>query len=143
MPNATEDFWPDEIPDTTDPAPVALLKEQAALLGEKTNHDVEGVVSLMSLGDKVCYGLYLKAEDLGDYLYKLLEIQYPTLDLVEGAKDVPVLAWSMAGGPPVTLKTDEFPQWLRTQLSSDYVRTAIGNLLRYVREARQLSGASQ
>jgi hypothetical protein len=64
-----------------------------------------------------------------------LFIAYPAI----GQKDAyPVEVQSSAGGPLIEIPNgDEFRKWLRAQLSSDDVRRAIANLLRYVREARQ------
>jgi len=141
MPDATEDFWPDEIVDAADPAPVALLKEQAELLGGKTKHAVEGVVKTSTEEGTAYHSLFLKADALGDYLYKLLFIAYPAIGQV--GEDYPITAQSSAGGPSVKIEShDEFRKWLRTQLSPDYVRIAISNLLRYVREARRPTRAS-
>ena len=47
---------------------------------------------------------------------------------------------SSAGGEPKPISSeDEFREWLRAQLASDDVRTAIGNLFRYVHEARRVT----
>ena len=40
----TEDLWPDNIADSNMVTPVSILKEQAALLGEKTRQLVKGEV---------------------------------------------------------------------------------------------------
>ena len=95
MADEKEDFWPDEIGDADDPEPVALLKEQAALLGGKTKNAVEGVVKTSTERGTAYHSLYLKADALGDYLYKLLFIAYPAI----GQKDAyPVIVQSSAGG---------------------------------------------
>ena len=41
MVDAIENYWPLEISDAADPEPVAILKEQAALLGARTKNAVE------------------------------------------------------------------------------------------------------
>jgi hypothetical protein len=137
MADATENYWPAEIIDTGDPEPVAILKEQAALLGGTTKNAVEAIVKTSTEGGTAYHSLYLKADALGDYLYKLLDIAHPVIGC---GGDYPITAQSSAGGNPKPIATeDEFREWLRAQLSSDYVRTAIGNLLRYVHEARRAS----
>jgi hypothetical protein len=56
--------------------------------------------------------------------------------------DYPITAQSSAGGVPQSISSkEEFREWLRAQLSSDYVRTAISNLLRYVHEAGRVTRA--
>lgn len=139
MIDTIEDFWPDEIPDPADPAPVVLLKEQAALLGQKMNGELEGVVRTSTDNGMVYYSLHLKADALGDYLYKLLDIVYPTIGRVD---DYPILAQGANDRFRINIgDDDEFRKWLRDQLSSAYVRSALGNLRRYVRE-RQSTRAS-
>ncbi len=102
---------------------------------------MEGVVKTSTEEGTAYHSLFLKADALGDYLYKLLFIAYPAIG--QAGEDYPITAQSSAGGPPVKLEShDEFRKWLRTQLSSEYVRMAISNLLRYVREARRPTRAS-
>ena len=133
MLEAKEDFWPDEIPDPADTAPVALLKEQGAILGQKTRGELEGVVRTSTENGTVFYSLYLKADALGDYLYKLLYIAHPAIS--RPGDDYPITAQSADGGLERIIKSDdEFRGWLRAQLSSEYVRSALGNLMRYIRE---------
>jgi hypothetical protein len=139
MADATENYWPAEIIDAADPEPVAILKEQAALLGGRTKKAVEAVVKTSTEDGTAYHSLYLKADALGDYLYKLLEIAHPVIGRVG---DYPITVQSSAGGTPKSISSEEeFREWLRTQLSSDYVRTAISNLLRYVHEARRVTRA--
>jgi hypothetical protein len=139
MAEATESSWPAEILDTADPEPVAILKEQAALLGGRTKKAVEAIVKTSTEDGTAYHSLYLKADALGDYLYKLLEIAHPVIGRVG---DYPITAQSSAGGAPRSISgEEEFREWLRAQLSSDYVRTAISNLLRYVHEALRVPWA--
>jgi len=141
MPETIEDFWPAEIVDAADPPPVALLKEQATLLGVKTKGLVEGVIKASTEDGTAYYSLYLKAASLGDYLYKLLYIAHPAIGVATDPFDL--TAQNSFGGPPVKIGSAEgFRDWLRAELSSDQVRSAISNLLRYIREARQTSRAS-
>ncbi len=139
MADEREDFWPDEIADADDPEPVALLKEQATVLGAKTGYDVEGVVRTSTEGGTAYYSLYLKADALGDYLYKLLYIAYPAIGQPHA---YPVVAQSSAGGPERQIGSrEEFREWLKDQLSSDPVRRAIASLRRHVRKVRQAATA--
>src|SRR5262245_20459604 len=100
MADEKEDFWPDDIVDAADPEPVALLKEQGALLASRTKNAVEGVVKTSTERGKAYYSLYLKAAALGDYHYKILSIAYPVIGCDEG---YPVTAQSSAGGPAVEI----------------------------------------
>jgi hypothetical protein len=134
MSNPNDDFWPAEILDTSDPAPVRLLKEQAARLGEKTHNEVEAVVRPGVEGGTTYHSLYLKASALGDYLYKLLFVAYPVVGPL--GDDYPVTAQVSWGGPPVEIRNDkEFREWLQEQLSSAHVQKAISNIRRYAHES--------
>jgi hypothetical protein len=139
MAERREDFWPENLIDAADPEPLVLLKDQASLLGEKTRNAVEGVIKTSTGEGNVYYALCLKADALGDYLYEILHIAYPVL---RGDDAYPVKVQSSEGGPEVHISdSDEFREWLRGQLSSDFVRRAIANLLRSVREVRQSAAA--
>ena len=76
-----EDLWPDDIKVATKiKAPVTILKEQAALLGEKTDNIVIGSISSykpLGLAIRVFYyRFYIEAPILGGYRYVLLSISH-------------------------------------------------------------------
>jgi hypothetical protein len=75
------DLWPTDIGTTEVTPPVTLLKEQAALLGEKTRNLVEGKVVRLdewpSAQGHFAYAFYLVAPALGNYRYKLFTLSYP------------------------------------------------------------------
>jgi hypothetical protein len=138
-----ENFWPSEFPDPSDPAPVALLKEQAGLLGSKTNGDIVGWVR-MYIENKIAYHtLFLRAVPIGgEHEFGVLTISYP----VSGARreDYPITADLIAGMRELGLKTEvkidndeEFRKWLPEQLSSDVVIGLIGVLKKYIGEVRE------
>ena len=139
MADAHEDFWPSEIPDPADPAPVALLKEQAEFLAGKTSGEIEGVVRMYIENGTAYHTLFLKALPLGDYLYKILSISYSAFGR---SPDVYPITVESSGedyleGTEKTISNDEeFRRWLRAELSSDHVRSALGTLKNYIREIR-------
>lgn len=111
MPEPVDDFWPDEIVDASDPDPVSLLKEQAALLGGRTKNLIEGIVKTSTEEGTAYYSLYLKADALGDYLYKILYLAHPVIRATPG--DYPVTARNSFGGPELTIDgPDKFRKWL-------------------------------
>jgi hypothetical protein len=140
-----EDLWPSEFPDPypSDTAPVALLKEQAELLGSKTDGDIVGFVQVI-IENKIAYHtLFLRAVPLGgEHMFGILTISYP----VSGARqeDYPITADFIAGMRDMDLKTEvkinngeEFRKWLREQLSSHEVIVLIGRLKKYISEVRE------
>jgi len=141
MAGEIEDYWPSDFPVVDAPAPVALLEQQAELLGKHTEGQIQGFVKPHVEDGTAYYSLYLRAEALGDYLYKLLYIAFPTD--CDSSKPFSMTAQNAFGGPPVLIDDAEgFRDWLRQQLSSDRVQVIIGNLLRYIRESRKASRVS-
>ena len=136
-----EDFWPRNFPVVDPPAPVALLNQQAELLGRHTGGQVEGIVIPSVEETTAYYSLNLKADALGDYLYKLLHIGIPTD--CDPSKPFPITAQTAFGQASVKINNaQDFREWLQHQLSSDRVQVTIGNLLRYIRESRKTSQVS-
>jgi len=85
-----ENLWPDDINITEKKAPVTILREQASMLGEKTQNIVIGEVHKLEaflnkalkertgliLNEELrfYYGFYIVAPALGNYRYKLFTI---------------------------------------------------------------------
>ena len=70
-----DDLWPSNIADAKLVTPVSILKEQAALLGEKTKQLVKGEVSTEASGDEFDHGFYIVAPTL-NYRYKLFNVAH-------------------------------------------------------------------
>lgn len=71
-----QDLWPENITEITYKSPLAILKEQAKFLGEKTNNlIVASVGKVSSVNQQFAYQFYIVAPTL-DYLYRLFSIQY-------------------------------------------------------------------
>lgn len=66
------DLWPDEIEVGNIIAPVAILKRQAELLGEKTQNLVQGKVETRIRKKSVMHSFYIVAPALDDYQVRLL-----------------------------------------------------------------------
>lgn len=80
MNKSNEDLWPTEFTEEpADRAPLLILREQAARLGDKTANLVEGRVSAepMPDGSGLLLQLTLVAPALGDYEYVLLRAVQP------------------------------------------------------------------
>jgi hypothetical protein len=118
---AQTDFWGDIAPATVR-TPVAILREQASLLGTKTANLIEAAVETeTSKGDfRHLFNLVVPA--LNNYTYRLFAIQH-------GINFYPVRVFH----EELDLKTeDDFIDWLRSKLSSDDTKKIIGNLLAQV-----------
>jgi hypothetical protein len=137
MDQQPENFWPSDLPDPTDPPPVAILKEQAELLAERTGGEIKGVVHMSIDNERAYHFLSLMVDALGDYKYVILCISYPVLR--RSGEVYPLAAESLIGGLTATPVDDQsFRIWLRGELSSERVRSVLGTLKGYIRERQSV-----
>src|SRR5437879_4450707 len=99
------DFW-GQIQTEGIRTPVAILREQAALLGPKTQNLVEAKVQTHPLGSYLSHSFKLSVPAL-DYVYQLFSVNHPVDHLY------PV----EAGGESLA-DEEQFKTWLRQKLSS-------------------------
>jgi hypothetical protein len=73
------DLWPADIGTSTVTPPVAILREQATVLANKTKSLVEGEVTQVAgpTTEKFFYAFYIVGPALGGYRYRLLTITFP------------------------------------------------------------------
>lgn len=98
MTTSKEDLWPsanDLVAEPADRAPLLLLREQAALLGEKTQNIVEANVSASpdADGSSLDIRLTVVAPALGGYEYVLLQAKQP-VDLYPISMDFEDKHWT-------------------------------------------------
>ena len=146
MANAIPDLWP-EIEQSTVVPPVAILREQAAALGNKTSHLLEGRVDSRTDGaGNFIHSFYVVAPTLDNYTYNLFSISH-------GADAYPVtVSRPQRMGPdkhiirlgpdnrplPETLiinSEKELLDYLREVLNSDKTKRIVGSLLAQVKAA--------
>jgi hypothetical protein len=135
MTEPVENYWPASYPtdDVPEPEPVILLKQQAQLLKTTTNGCVEGVVKRAVEGSTVYHSLYARVPALGDYMYKFLYIGHPVA--ANPANPFPIDVEDSLRLDRKSLQTmDEFRDWLKDILASEWVRTTIGRLMSYSSE---------
>jgi hypothetical protein len=112
------DFWGDVV-QSEGRTPVAVLREQATLLGGKTQNVIEAKVDTEVSGRSFRHSFSLVVPALDNYTYQLFVIQH-------GVNLYPVTVQN----PYQELKTEEeFIDWLRQRLSSAETKKIIGNLL--------------
>jgi hypothetical protein len=89
-----DDLWPSNIADANLTTPATILKQQAALLGEKTKQLVTGEVVTQTTGNLFVHSFYIAAPTLG-YKYELFQLHhginfYPlTLKYLNTASQLP------------------------------------------------------
>jgi hypothetical protein len=135
MAQTIPDLWP-EIEQSQVIPPVAILREQAALLGKKTNHLLDGRVDTrVTIDGRFVHSFYIVAPALGDYTYKLFEVSHDE-------NPYPVYGAALAASAGVILKPDlsvslnteqEFVDYVRTTLNLDNTKRVIGNLLAQIK----------
>ena len=127
MPNPeVESYWGDEFPEVADSEPVALLRRQADLLHDATAGKVWGVVEQSVNEGTAWTSLYLAADWLGDYQYKLLYLAHPVV-FSDPANPFPITVGDSFDPEVKTIDNmAEFDKWLKERLKSKPVRTAIG-----------------
>jgi hypothetical protein len=114
----TTDLWGEFRP-AEGRTPLAILREQAALLGDKTKHLVEARVVTRTEESAFFHSLRLVVPALDQYTYELFTVHH-------GVDLYPVTAY----GEARPLKTeDEFVEWLRARLSSEATKRIISNLM--------------
>ena len=76
MPNPA-DLWPSNIADANLTTPVTILKQQSALLGEKTRQLLTGEVVTQTTGNLFIHSFYVTTPTLG-YKYELFQLRHGT-----------------------------------------------------------------
>jgi hypothetical protein len=104
-------------------APVQILAEQAALLGQMTNNILEGRVENQSKGRTFTFDLNVVAPALGNYVHSILRIDY-TLEFY------PLRLQSQVAQAEYDCEgEEEFMKVLEEVLSSRKVRQVVTSLL--------------
>jgi hypothetical protein len=117
---AQTDFW-GEIAPAQERTPLAILREQASLLGTKTKNLVEATVdtSVDPLGQFV-HRFTLVVPSLSSYKYVLFRIEH-------GIAIYPIKTLEPFG--PQLQTEQEFVDWVHRKLSSPETKRIIANLL--------------
>jgi hypothetical protein len=118
---AQTDFW-GEIAPTVVRTPVAILREQAALLADKTKNQMEATVYTESYRGAFRHLFNLLVPGLNNYTYNLFTIEH-------GISLYPV---SVIGREFRFETEEDFTEWLRGFLSSVETKRIVGNLLAQV-----------
>jgi hypothetical protein len=129
MPELNEDLWPSDLGIASIVTPAAILRAQAALLGEKTKGVLEAVVETSSVGDQIRHQFVIKVPALGYYRYVLFVVRHP-IDLYPVVIDED--AARLPGIIPIEgmrlQDEDALRAWLRRVFASDATKRIIANL---------------
>lgn len=120
-----QDFWPEGLDQLDENPPVALLRKQAALLGEKTGHAVEASIETGTRSGEFVHYFNLIVPALEDYRYELFRVRH-------GVDFYPLKVFDNAGSQDLATE-EEFVNWLKALLSSDRTKKIISSLVAQVR----------
>jgi len=121
MATAATDLWGQLDTSDVHRTPLSIMREQAALLGQKTGNVVEAkVVTEAQYNGYFFIAMDLVVPALDNYIYRLLKVTHP-LSLYPVREDQPPFEESA--------NEEEFVRWLGTKLSSPETRRIIVNLL--------------
>ena len=127
MAEAIPDLWPDIEQSQVTP-PVAILREQAAALGRKTNYLLNGRVFTRTEGTRFIHEFEIIAPALDDYSYKLFSIEH-------GPDPYPVVVPTRPAVAPIGSET-ELIGFVRDVLNSEKTKKVVGSLLAQVKAMR-------
>jgi hypothetical protein len=121
---AQPDLWGEiQVPDGV-PTPTTILRQQASLLGSKTQNLIEARVDTVTAGTALHHSFNLVVPTLDNYTYTLFTVWHRV-----GAKLYPVrVSDNTAVDSP-----EEFTEWLGKQLSSQETKKILNNLLAQVK----------
>ncbi len=123
MAKSTLDLWPEDIKVADMVTPLSILKEQASLLGQKTQNLVEAEVQTKPLGAEFSHSFFLVAPPLDNYRYKLFEVHHP-IDLY------PIKIVDENGGVRHEANSqDQFIGQLKEVLTSEKTKSVIKALI--------------
>ena len=126
---STEDLW-GEIPVEIEiKLPVTILKEQASILGERTNKILEAKVNSLATSDNVTvgYSFNIIAPAVNNYKFTVFHITHPAVFIypISFRFQAAVGNWAAVDCSDETQFTDK----LREVLSSEVVHKAIAALI--------------
>ena len=132
MAQSIPNLWPDDIAVSNDlKTPVTILRQQATLLGEKTQNLVVAEVSttveeLSAGGNRFMHRFNVVAPALGNYRFCIFRVEH-TIDFYP----IKISVYSpKKGQPDITVKSEgEFAQALKEIFSSEEARRVIHALI--------------
>jgi hypothetical protein len=118
----TENLW-GQIPTSGPRPPVALLREQAAVIGQMTDNIIVGTVDSGRAGHDFVFDLIVTAPALDNYMYTILSVRH-------GVDMYPLVLIDQTNTRTFDCSNeDNFKDRLRDTLSSEKVHKVIAGLI--------------
>ena len=126
---SSRDLWPEDIGVTSIVTPATILREQAALLAEKTKGLVQAEVKSSGSGESLAHDFILRVPALGNYRYVLFSAHHPM-------QQYPVTIDFHARASQELRAPDEgaFVHTLKEILASDDTRNVIQSLMGQIQD---------
>lgn len=121
MAGEVRDLWPQDIGGASLLTPVTILRQQATLLGQKTNQLVVAEVNTQSQGPNFQHSFVIVAPALDNYRYELFSVHH-------GITFYPMTV-VRENSPERVDSQEQFLGWLRTILSSPRTKNIVQSLL--------------
>jgi hypothetical protein len=123
MATSIPNLWPDDIANSNLRSPVAILREQARFLAEKTRHLLEGFVRTKVLANnQLSHFFYIEAPKLDGYQFHLFTIEHQT-------DFYPVKIFSDSDHYVIAKSEEELMKRLSDLLSSEKTKKVIHALI--------------
>ena len=120
-----DDFWPADLTNTSNiTTPVSMMREQAALLGQKTNQQLTAtVVPMTTGGGEFVWSFQLISTILVNYRYELFRVSH-TITLYPA-----VFYWEAHPTSKVVASQDDFKSYMKEIIGSDQTKKIVQGLL--------------
>ena len=129
-----EDLWPPDIAEQATVTPLAILREQAALLSKKTRNLVEGWVHTESSGStngesRIFHTFTLVVPTLDDYSYDLFRVSHSVM-LYPVRVEFNSTFNAFASSVQHSLENEEeFKEWLKGVFAAPHTKRILGVLI--------------
>ena len=120
----SDDLWPENIADSNLVTPVSILKQQAALLGEKTRQLVKGEVVTQTTGNLFVHYFYIAAPTLS-YKFELFTLSH-------GINFYPLVMKSLNNTIPLNSES-EFKEKLKEIFAAPHTLNVVHSILAQIR----------
>lgn len=120
------DLWPSVSSAVVRSTPLAVLKDQARRLGEKTSGKLEAELVTFPVHDQLRHNFEIVAPTLGGYRFLLFSVTHPA-----ELYPMDVMADSRTGSSRISNEA-EFEVWLRETFGSERTKNILANLLSQV-----------
>jgi hypothetical protein len=124
------DLWPTDIGKGKITTPAAILRQQASLLGKRTNNLLEAKVDTITQGDTFMHRFAIEAPALGNYKYILFVLSHSVELYPISISQTPSGVYPDSASISNGIRSEkELLDWLKWVLNRDETKRVINGLL--------------